>query len=135
MGGSDIAPLNRDFVYVQSGFPMGYWSHHFGHTWWHYSLYHSYLYGVVAIFKSAYPKAEDAELGDDDSDHDGEGDGGVAVVLQEGHQEAKAGKEHDMDVDDHWGNKLTIYYWQDSFHCYFFGYLDTGQGLLQAPHS
>ena len=101
MGGSDIAPLNRDFVYVQSGFPMGYWSHHFGHTWWHYSLYHSYLYGVVAIFKSAYPKAEDAELGDDDSDHDGEGDGGVAVVLQEGHQEAKAGKEHDMDVDDH----------------------------------
>ena len=88
---------------MHCGFPMGYWSHLFGHTCWHYLLYHSYLYGVVAIFKSAYPKAEDAELGDDYGDHDREGDGRVAVVLQEGHQEAEASKEHDVDVDDHWG--------------------------------
>ena len=67
----------------------------------YYSLDHCYPYCVVSILKSAGPKAEDAELGDDDGDHDGEGDGGVAVVLEEGHQEAKARKEHDVDVDDH----------------------------------
>ena len=67
-----------------------------------YALDHCYPYCVVFILKSADPKAEDAELCDDDGDHDGEGDGRVAVVLEEGHQEAKTRKEHDVDVDDHW---------------------------------
>ena len=66
-----------------------------------YVLDHCYSYCVVFVHKSADPEAEDAELGDDDGDHDGEGDGGVAVVLQEGHQEAKTRKKHDVDVDDH----------------------------------
>ena len=71
--------------------------------WQLYSLNHCQPYCIVSILNSAESKAEDAKLSDDDGDHDGEGDGGVAVVLQEGHQEAEASKEHDVDVDDHWG--------------------------------
>ena len=44
---------------------------------------------------------EDDPLRDEGRDHHGEGDGGEAVALQEGHQEAEAGEQHHVDVHDH----------------------------------
>ena len=37
-----------------------------------------------------------------------EGDGGEAVLLQEGHQETKTDEDHHMDVLEHWGRVLVV---------------------------
>ena len=56
---------------------------------------------------------EDGELSDDGCDDDGEADGAVAVPLEEGHQETKARKQHDVNVNNHqeeyWVVKLEEY--------------------------
>ena len=35
-----------------------------------------------------------------------EGDGGEAVLLQEGHQESKTDKDHDVDILEHWNTRV-----------------------------
>ena len=62
------------------------------------------LYDVLPGPKSGKADQEDGELSDDGCDDDGEADGAVAVPLEEGHQETKARKQHDVNVNNHQKN-------------------------------
>ena len=56
---------------------------------------------VFSVPEPGPTNEEDGELGDDAGDHDCEADGRVAVVTQEGHQETKSSKQHNMNVNNH----------------------------------
>ena len=43
-----------------------------------------------------------------DCDEHVEGDGGEAVLLEEGHEEAEADEDHHVHVLEHWGRKRLI---------------------------
>ena len=56
------------------------------------------------IFSSLGPgeaDQEDGELGDNSCDDDGEADGAVSVVREEGHEKPEPRKQHDVDINDH----------------------------------
>ena len=56
---------------------------------------------ILARFQPAPAKQEDGELRDGGGDDDGEADGAVAVVREEGHQKPEPRKQHDVDINDH----------------------------------
>ena len=58
--------------------------------------------------EEAVDEGEDLD-GEGGADHV-EGDGGQAVLLQEGHQETKTNEDHHVDVLEHWGRDFIIKY-------------------------
>ena len=64
---------------------------------------------ILARPQSAPAEQEDGELRDGGRDDDGEADGAVAVVREESHQKPEPRKEHDVDIDDHWGDVWLHY--------------------------
>ena len=56
---------------------------------------------VLARPQPAPAEQEDGELRDGGGDDDGEADGAVSVVREEGHEKPEARKQHDVDINDH----------------------------------
>ena len=56
---------------------------------------------ILARPEPAPAEEEDGELRDGGRDDDGETDGAVAVVREEGHQKPEPRKQHDVDINDH----------------------------------
>ena len=56
---------------------------------------------ILSRPQPAEAEQEDGELRDGGRDDDGETDGAVAVVREEGHQKPEPRKQHDVDIDNH----------------------------------
>ena len=56
---------------------------------------------VLARPQPAPAEQEDGELRDGGGDDDGEADGAVSVVREEGHEKPEPRKQHDVDINDH----------------------------------
>ena len=56
---------------------------------------------ILARPQPAPAEQEDGELRDGGGDDDGEADGAVSVVREEGHEKPEARKQHDVDINDH----------------------------------
>ena len=56
---------------------------------------------ILARSEPAPAEQEDGELRDGGGDDDGEADGAVSVVREEGHEKPEPRKQHDVDINDH----------------------------------